>query len=123
MMTFSLWKQLKKKLKRKRRPLWSMCAATAVLMAVIILLATAEHTMAMHIANGRSTSHLEPAHDKSVLQKLEQTEGDKRDREMKAFAEVITGIKKLGLQADKTLETLIKAEENWFISNLTKIFR
>lgn len=74
MMTFSLWKQLKKKLKRKRRPLWSMCAATAVLMAVIILLATAEHTMAMHSANGRSTSHLEPAHDKSMLQKLEQTE-------------------------------------------------
>lgn len=58
-----------------------------------------------------------------LMEKLEQTEGDKRDREMKAFTEVVTGIKKLGLQADKTLETLIKAEENWFISNLIKIFR
>jgi len=73
------------------------------------------------IVKERKKRELEPM--LQLMERLEQTEGDKRDREMKAFAEVITGIKKLGLQADKTLETLIKAEENWFITNLIKIFR
>ena len=73
------------------------------------------------IIKERKKRELEPM--LQLMERLEQTEGDRRDREMKAFAEVITGIKKLGLQADKTLETLIKAEENWFITNLIKIFR
>ena len=73
------------------------------------------------IVKERKKRELEPI--LQLMEKLEHTEGDKRDREMKAFADVVSGIKKLGLQADKTLETLIKAEENWFISNLIKIFR
>ena len=73
------------------------------------------------IVKERKKRELEPM--LQLMERLEQTEGDRRDREMKAFAEVITGIKKLGVQADKTLETLIKAEENWFITNLIKIFR
>lgn len=77
--------------------------------------------VAKQIVKERKKRELEPM--LQLMDKLEQTEGDKRDKGMKTFMEVITGIKKLGLQADKTLDTLVKAEENWFINNLIKIFR
>jgi hypothetical protein len=50
-------------------------------------------------------------------------EGDKRDRHVKTFVETVGGIKKLGRQADKTLDTLIRAEENWFMGSLMKLLR
>jgi hypothetical protein len=50
-------------------------------------------------------------------------EGDKRDKNVKSFVDTISSIKKLGKQADKTLDTMIKAEENWFIGSLMKIFK
>lgn len=77
--------------------------------------------VAKQIVKERKKRELEPM--LQLMDKLEQTEGDKRDKEMKTFLEVIAGIKRLGIQADKTLDTLVKAEENWFINNLIKIFR
>ena len=74
MMTFSLWKQLKKKLKRNRRPLWSMCASSAILMALICLLVTAEHATAMKSINDPARYELMLNVDLSVLEELEQTE-------------------------------------------------
>jgi len=74
MMTFSLWKQLKKKLKRNRRPLWSMCALSAILMVLISLLITAEHVEAMKSISDRVQNEVLPAADIKVLQQLEQTE-------------------------------------------------
>ncbi|MBS1759193.1 MAG: transcriptional regulator [Bacteroidetes bacterium] len=58
-----------------------------------------------------------------LLDKLEAVEGDKKDKHVKTFVETVGNIKKLGKQADKTLDTMIKAEENWFISNMLKIFK
>jgi DNA-binding transcriptional regulator GbsR (MarR family) len=58
-----------------------------------------------------------------LLDQLEDVEGDKRDKHVKTFVDTISGIKRLGLQADKTLDVMIKAEENWFVSNLIKLFR
>lgn len=58
-----------------------------------------------------------------LLDQLENVEGDKRDKNVKTFVDTISGIKKLGLQADNTLDTMIKAEENWFIGNLIKLFK
>lgn len=73
------------------------------------------------IVKERKKRELEPM--LQLMEKLEQTEGDKRDKEVKAFMEIVEGIKKLGKQADKTLDTMIKAEENWFVSNLVKMFK
>ncbi|HMR91019.1 MAG TPA: MarR family transcriptional regulator [Chitinophagaceae bacterium] len=73
------------------------------------------------IVKERKKRELEPM--LQLLDKLETVEGDKRDKEVKAFTDTISGIKKLGKQADKTLDTLIKAEENWFVSNLVKLFK
>jgi DNA-binding transcriptional regulator GbsR (MarR family) len=73
------------------------------------------------IVKERKKRELEPM--LQLLDKLEEVEGDKRDKNVKTFVEVIGGIKKLGRQADKTLDVMIRAEESWFVGNLMKFFK
>lgn len=73
------------------------------------------------IVKERKKRELEPM--LQLLDRLEDVEGDKRDRHVKTFVETVGGIKKLGRQADKTLDTLIRAEENWFMGSLMKLLR
>lgn len=73
------------------------------------------------IVKERKKRELEPM--LGLLDKLEDVEGDKRDKNVKAFVDTVSNIKKLGRQADKTLDAMIKAEENWFVSNLVRIFK
>jgi DNA-binding transcriptional regulator GbsR (MarR family) len=58
-----------------------------------------------------------------LLSQLEKIEGDKKDKHVKQFADTIGGIKQFGNQADKMLDVMIKADENWFLSNLLKFFK
>lgn len=58
-----------------------------------------------------------------LLDQLEEVEGDKRDKNVKAFVDTVSSIKKLGKQADRTLDTMIKAEENWFVGGLMKLLK
>lgn len=73
------------------------------------------------IVKERKKRELEPL--LKLLDQLEEVEGDKKDKKVKAFVDTVSGIKKLGTQADKTLDTLVKAEENWFVGNLIKLFK
>ncbi|HUM96532.1 MAG TPA: transcriptional regulator [Chitinophagaceae bacterium] len=73
------------------------------------------------IVKERKKRELEPM--LQLLDKLENVEGDKKDKEVKTFIDTISGIKKLGKQADKALDAMIKAEENWFIGNLLKLIK
>ena len=73
------------------------------------------------IVKERKKRELEPM--LKLLDQLEEVEGDKKDKHVKAFVETVSGIKKLGKQADKTLDAMIRAEENWFVSNLVKLFK
>jgi DNA-binding transcriptional regulator GbsR (MarR family) len=73
------------------------------------------------IVKERKKRELEPM--LQLLNKLEDVEGDKRDKSVKTFIDTISSIKKLGRHADKTLDTMIKAEENWFVGNLIKLFK
>jgi DNA-binding transcriptional regulator GbsR (MarR family) len=73
------------------------------------------------IVKERKKRELEPM--LQLLDKLENVDGDKRDKNVKSFVDTISGIKKLGKQADKTLDTMIKAEESWFVGSLMKIFK
>ena len=57
-----------------------------------------------------------------VLKELSEVEGDKKDRGVKTFTETIANIRKFSEQADKTLDTMIKADEHWFLGNLIKLF-
>ena len=73
------------------------------------------------IVKERKKRELEPM--LKLLDQLEEVEGDKKDKHVKAFVDTVSGIKKLGKQADKTLDAMIRAEENWFVSNLVKLFK
>lgn len=58
-----------------------------------------------------------------LLSQLEHIEGDKKDKDVHQFTQMIGSIKKLGLQADKTLDVMIKAEENWFTGSILKMLK
>jgi len=73
------------------------------------------------IVKERKKRELEPM--LQLLDKLEAVDGDKKDKHVKIFVDTISGIKKLGKQADKTLDTMIKAEESWFVGMMMKFFK
>lgn len=77
--------------------------------------------VATQIMKERKKRELDPMI--KLLGQLEDIEGDKKDKEVQQFTQVISSIKKLGLQADKTLDLVIKAEENWFTANIIKMFK
>ena len=58
-----------------------------------------------------------------LLDQLEDVDGDKRDKNVKTFVETISSIKRLGLQADKALDVMIRAEGNWFVNTVVKFFK
>lgn len=58
-----------------------------------------------------------------LLAQLENIEGDKRDKNVKQFADTVSGIRKFGKQADQMLDIMIKADENWFLSGMMRIFK
>ncbi|HLT75380.1 MAG TPA: MarR family transcriptional regulator [Ohtaekwangia sp.] len=73
------------------------------------------------VARERKKRELEPV--LKVLEQVSNIEGDKKDRNVKAFTESIAGVKRMASNADKTIDTMIKAEENWFFGSLLKMFR
>jgi DNA-binding transcriptional regulator GbsR (MarR family) len=77
--------------------------------------------VATQIIKERKKRELDPM--MKLLGQLENIDGDKKDRDVKQFTDVIKDIKKLGNNADKVLDLMIKAEENWFTGSLLKIFK
>ncbi|HMK24434.1 MAG TPA: MarR family transcriptional regulator [Chitinophagaceae bacterium] len=73
------------------------------------------------IVKERKKRELEPM--LQLLDKLEEVDGDKKDKNVKTFVDTISSIKKLGKQADKTLDVMIKAEESWFLGTMMKFFK
>lgn len=73
------------------------------------------------IVKERKKRELEPM--LQLLDKLEDVDGDKRDKNVKSFIDVVSSIKKLGKQADKTLDILVRSEESWFLSMMMKFFK
>jgi len=57
-----------------------------------------------------------------VLKQLSTVEGDKHDKAVKTFTDTINNIRRFSEQADKTLDTMIRADEHWFVGNLVKLF-
>src|SRR5690349_21891082 len=73
------------------------------------------------IVKERKKRELEPM--LSLMGHLAEVEGDKKDRQVKAFLDAVNGIKKLGVQADKTLDVMVRSEEHWFVGALVKFFK
>ena len=77
--------------------------------------------VATQIIKERKKRELDPM--LKLLGQLDKIDGDKKDKETKQFIEMIAGIKKLGNQADKVLDVIIRAEEHWFTGSVLKIFK
>ena len=73
------------------------------------------------IVKERKKRELEPM--LKLLDQLEEVEGDRRDKSIKSFVDTVSSIKKLGKQADRTLDTMIKADESWFVGGLMKLLK
>ena len=73
------------------------------------------------IAKERRKRELEPIF--KVLEEVKDVDGDKRDKNIKAFVETIEEIERFTHKADRTLETLIKADENWLIGSFMKLMK
>ena len=73
------------------------------------------------IVKERKKRELEPM--LKLLDQLVDVEGDKREKNVKSFVDTVSSIKKLGMQADKTLDMMVKADENWFVGTLMKFFK
>lgn len=73
------------------------------------------------VAKERKKRELEPV--LRVLEQVSEVQGDKKDRHVKAFTESISGIKRMAQNADKTLDTMVKVDENWFFGRILKLFK
>ncbi len=58
-----------------------------------------------------------------VLNQLTEIEGDKKDPEIKGFTDTIGSIRKFAGHAEKTIDTIIRSEENWFLNSFIKLFK
>ena len=73
------------------------------------------------VAKERKKRELEPI--LKVLEEVSSVEGDKKDKDVKAFMEAISGIKRMAHNADNALDTMTKVEENWFFGAIVKLFK
>ena len=77
--------------------------------------------IARQVAKERRKRELDPII--KILDELSKVQGEKNDPEFKTFNKSITDINKLAKNVDKTLETMLKAEENWFWGSMLKVFK
>jgi DNA-binding transcriptional regulator GbsR (MarR family) len=77
--------------------------------------------VATQIIKERKKRELDPM--LKLLSQLEKIDSDKKDKDTKQFIDTVAGIRKFGGQADKVLDVMVKADENWFLGNVLKIFK
>lgn len=77
--------------------------------------------VATRIMYQRKKKELDPM--LKILEKIGNVEGDKRNPDVKAFTETVNNIQNFAGQAEKTLDVVIKAEENWFWGSFMKLFK
>ncbi|RZL32332.1 MAG: transcriptional regulator [Pedobacter sp.] len=77
--------------------------------------------IARQVAKERKKRELEPV--LKILGELSSVTGDDKDPEFKTFQKSVADISKLAKNADKTIETMLKAEESWFWGSILKAFK
>ena len=78
-------------------------------------------TIARQVAKERKKRELDPV--LKILDELSKVNGDAENPEYATFNKSVTDINKLAKNVDRTLETMLKAEENWFWGSIFKIFK
>jgi DNA-binding transcriptional regulator GbsR (MarR family) len=77
--------------------------------------------IARQVAKERKKRELDPII--KLLNELSEAKGDDKSRDFKTFRTTVKDINKLAKNVNKTLETMLKAEESWFWSSIFKIFK
>jgi len=77
--------------------------------------------IARQVAKERKKRELDPVI--KILNQLSEVKGDIKDPAYKTFKTSVTNINKLANNVNKTLETMLKAEENWFFGAIFKILK
>ena len=77
--------------------------------------------VATQVIRERRKRELEPV--LKVLREVSRVEGDKKDPKVKAFTDSIRNIEGIVSKADKTMDVVIKADENWFVSSFMKLLK
>jgi DNA-binding transcriptional regulator GbsR (MarR family) len=73
------------------------------------------------VAKERRKREIEPIF--RVLEEVSKISGNPKEKKNKAFLETVKGIHNFASKTDKTLETLINADENWFMSSFIKLMK
>lgn len=77
--------------------------------------------VAKQVIRERRKRELEPM--LRILEELKQVEGKKGDKDTEAFTQTINNLHDLSTKADKTLSTMLRADEHWFLSSFMKLMR
>ncbi len=77
--------------------------------------------IARQVAKERRKRELDPII--KILDELSAVKGSEKDPEYKTFHKSVTDINKLAKNVDKTLETMLKADESWFWKSILKVFK
>jgi len=77
--------------------------------------------IARQVAKERRKRELDPV--LKVLEELSKVEGRDKDPEYATFKKSVADINKLAKNVDKTLDTMLKAEESWFWGSIFKMFK
>jgi DNA-binding transcriptional regulator GbsR (MarR family) len=79
------------------------------------------YKVAKQIMINRKKKELEPV--MNLLLEVRQFDYKKNDPAEKAFVTTIKNIESFAEQADKTLDKMIRADENWFLSTFIKLLK
>lgn len=77
--------------------------------------------VAKRIASERKRREIEPV--KNALSQLKLIEGDQKKPEIKEFTSMMTQLGSFVGKMDKTVDIMIKADENWFFGTLLKLMK
>jgi DNA-binding transcriptional regulator GbsR (MarR family) len=78
-------------------------------------------TIARQVAQERKKRELDPV--LKVLNELSTVKGDLKDPGYATFNKTVGDINKLAKNVSKTMDTMVKADENWFWGSIFKIFK
>jgi DNA-binding transcriptional regulator GbsR (MarR family) len=77
--------------------------------------------IAKRIARERKRRELEPV--MRELEQLQDVEGDKSDPEIQAFVKQMQELNSFVGKMDRSVDTMLKAEESWFFGTLIKLMK
>lgn len=77
--------------------------------------------IARQVTKERRKRELEPVF--KVLEDVSHVKGNQNDKKIKQFVDTIEGIQGFASKADKMLEMITKADENWFIGSFFKLIK